>query len=66
MAVLILDHKNFGIYLNSKDETIDKKVELRNCEYAGSTLVEIWSTLLINGNPAVAEYISGETEAEPR
>ena len=66
MSGLILDHKNFGIYLNSKGETIGKEVELRNCEYAGSTLVEIWSTLLINGNPAVAKYISRELEAEPR
>ena len=65
MAGLILDHKHFGTHLNSKGESIDKELELRNFEYVGSTLAETWSLLLINGHPTVAEYISKEPEAEP-
>ena len=53
-----------GTHLDGKGETIDKEVELRNFEYAGSTLAEIWSSLVINGHPTVAEYISKEPEAE--
>ena len=40
--------------------TVDKDLELKNFEYAGRTLAEIWSGLLIDGNPVVAEFIEGE------
>ena len=37
--------------------TVDKDLELKNFEYAGRTLAEIWSGLVINGNPVVVEFI---------
>ena len=40
--------------------TVDKDLELKNFEYAGRTLAEIWSGLVINGNPVVAEVIDDE------
>lgn len=64
MAGLILGHKHFGTPLTSKRKSVDKKLEPRNFEYVGSALSEIWSSLIINGHPAVAEYISKEPEAE--
>ena len=65
MASLILDRKHFGTHLNSKNETTDKELELRNFEYAGSTIAKVWSLLVISGHPTVAEYISKEPKAEP-
>ena len=62
---MILYHKRFGTHLNSKGETIDKELGLRNSEYVVSTLAEIWFSLVINGHPTVAEYTSEEPEAEP-
>ena len=40
--------------------TVDKNLELKNFEYAGRTLAEIWSGLVINGNPVVAEFIEDD------
>ena len=40
-----------------KGVTVDKDLELKNFEYAGRTLAEIWSGLVINGNPVVVEFI---------
>ena len=62
---MILHHKRFGTHLNSKGETIDKELGLRNSEYVGSTHAEIWFSLVINGHPIVAEYTSEEPEVEP-
>ena len=36
--------------------TVDKDLELKNFEYAGRILAEIWSDLAIAGNPIVAEF----------
>ena len=40
--------------------TVDKDLELKNFEYAGRTLAEIWSGLLIDGNPVVVEFIEDD------
>ena len=37
--------------------TVDKDLDLKNFEYAGRTLDKIWSSLVIDGNPVVAEFI---------
>ena len=39
--------------------TVDKDLDLKNFEYAGRTLDKIWSSLVIDGNPVVAEFIDG-------
>lgn len=57
MAGLILGHNLVGAHLNSKGETSEKNLELRKFEYAGSTLADTWSSLVINGNPTAAEYV---------
>ena len=40
--------------------TVDKDLELKHFEYAGCTLAEIWSGLVIDGNPVVAEFIEDD------
>ena len=62
LTKVILDRKHFGTHLNGKGETIDKGLGLINFEHAGWTLAKIWSSLVINGHPTVAEYISEEPE----
>ena len=43
-----------------KGATADKDLELKNFEYAGRTLTKICSGLVIDGNPAVAEFIEDD------
>ena len=51
LSWVILEHDKFGSHLNAKGATVDKGVELKNFEYARCTLVEIWSGLVMDGNP---------------
>ena len=50
-------HDKSGSHLDAKDVMVDKDLELKNFEYAGRTLAEIWSGLVIDKNPVVAEFI---------
>ena len=58
---VILEHDTFGSHLDSNGVTIDKDLELKNFQFAGRTLVEIWSRLVIDGNPVVAELIEADS-----
>ena len=60
LSGVILPHDKFGTHLDSQCVTIDKDLEMKNFEFAGQTLAEIWSQLVIDGNPVVAEFIDGE------
>ena len=58
--VSIGEHDKFGSLLHAKGVTVDKDLELKNFEYAGCALVEIWSGLVIDGNSVVAEFIEDD------
>ena len=60
LSGVILEHDKFGSHLDAKGVTVDKDLELKNFEYAGRTLAEIWSGLVIDGNPVVAEFIDDD------
>ena len=60
MSDVILEHDKFGRNLDAKGVTVDKDFELKNFEYAGRTLAKIWSGLMLDGNPAVAEFIEDD------
>jgi len=60
LSSVILEHDKFRNHLNAKGETVDKDLEMKNFEFAGRTLAEIWSGLVIDGNPVVAEFIEDE------
>ena len=60
LSSVILEHDKFGSHLDAKGVTVDKDLELKNVEYAGRTLAEIWSGLVIDGNPVVAEFIEDD------
>lgn len=63
---LILEHNHFGSHLDERGRTIDDDLERRNFEHAGKTLAEIWSSLIIDGNPSKALYVppDGSERAE--
>ena len=50
-VLAILPHDNFGYHLDSKGDTIDKDLEIKNFAYAGKVLGDIWSQTIINGFP---------------
>ena len=60
LSGVILEHDKFGRHLDAKGVTVDKDLELKNFDYAGRTLAEIWSGLVIDGNPVVAEFIEDD------
>ena len=59
LSGFILEHK-FGSHLDAKGVTVDKDLELKSFEYAERTLAEMWSGLVIDGNPVVAEFIEND------
>ena len=60
LSGVILEHDKFGSHLDAKGVTVDKDLELKNFEYAGRTLAEIWSGLVIDENSVVAEFIEDD------
>lgn len=57
LSGLILPHETFGSHLDSNGKTIDKELEKKNFEHCGNTLAEIWSNVMIDGWPTVAQYV---------
>ncbi len=66
---LILDHDPFGSHLDERGRTVDDNLELLNFEHAGKTLADIWTSVVIDGNPTKAFYVppdsSERDETEP-
>ena len=60
LSGVILKHDKFGSHLDAKGVTVDKDLKFKNSEYAGHTLTEIWSGLVIDENYVVAEFIKGD------
>ena len=60
LSGVILEHDKFGSHLDAKGVAVDKDLQLKNFEYAGRTLGEIWSGLVIDGNPVVAGFIEDD------
>ena len=60
LSAVFLEHDKFWSHLDAKGVTVDKDLELKNFEYAGRTHAEIWSGLVIDGNPVVAEFIEDD------
>jgi hypothetical protein len=56
LSGVILPHEEFGSHLKN-GQTVDKDLELKNFEHAGSVLAEIFSNVTIDGHATVAEYI---------
>ena len=66
LAGLILEHDHFGTHLNAKGETVNGELEMKNFEQAGTILAGIWSSLVLDGQLTVAEYIPSGEETTPR
>ena len=60
LSGIILEHDKFGSHLDVKGVTVGQDLELKVFEYAGRILAEIWSDLVIGGNPVVAEFIEDD------
>ena len=60
LSGLILPHDHFGSHLDSAGKTIDVDLEKKNFGFAGKALSEIWSNVVIDGFPTIAEYINPE------
>lgn len=62
---LILDHDHFGSHLDERGRTTDDDLERVNFEHAGKTLADVWSSMMIDGNPTKALYVPpGESERD--
>ena len=63
LSGVILPHDHFGTHLDNNNKTVGEELELKNFEYAADILGEIWSKLVIDGHPVVAEFIKEEPAA---
>ena len=60
LSGVILPHDHFGTHLDHNNKTIDEELELQNFEYAGEILAELWSKLVIDDHPVIAEFVRDE------
>lgn len=60
LAGLILPHEQYGSHLDSEGKTVDEELEKANFAFAGRTLSEVWSGMIIDSHPVVSEYIEPE------
>jgi hypothetical protein len=60
LSGLILPHEHYGSHLDSNGNTVNEDLEKANFEFAGNTLAEVWSSMVIDGFPVVAEYVAPE------
>ncbi|XP_051156349.1 uncharacterized protein LOC127278594 [Leptopilina boulardi] len=58
LSALILPHDHYGTHLGNGSKTIDVDLELKNFEFAGKALAEVWSSMVIDQYPVTAEYVS--------
>ena len=57
MTALVLPYETFGSHLNAGGDTIDEDLEKKNFKAAGEILKEVWSNLVIDSYPVMAEFI---------
>jgi hypothetical protein len=55
---LILPHDHYGTHLDDRGNTTDTELEKKNFGFAGKTLAEIWSNMVIDDYPTVGEYVN--------
>ena len=64
MCGLILPHDYFGSHLNSKGETVDDGLEVRNFRKAAEVLAEVWTGHVIDGHVVTAVTSFGQDDAD--
>lgn len=57
LAGLILPHDHFGTHLDKNARTISDRLEQQNFQYAGETLAEVWSQMVIDGYQVLSEFV---------
>lgn len=63
MSGTILPHDRYGSHLDGSCRTVDLDLELRNFEYAGQVLADIWDGMTIDGFIVRAQYTPPGSEA---
>lgn len=64
LSGLVIPYDNFGTHLDDRGKTIDNELELKNFEFAGNVLSEIWNEIVIDKYNVFAEYISPRTDMD--
>ena len=57
LAGVLLPHDTFGNHPDSEGKTRDPEMEKQNFKRAGESLAEIWSELVLDGHPVIAEFV---------
>lgn len=64
---MILPRDAYGSHLDDQGRTIDVELEKKNFEFAGKTLAEVWSQLVIDDYAVVAEFVEPkQSEMDPK
>lgn len=65
LSGVVLPHDRYGSHLDASGKTVDAELEVENFQHAGECLVEIFSSVVIDGYPVTAEFVpSSESELE--
>ena len=63
LTTLVLPHDTCGSRLDSQHRTIDEELEKKNFKVAGEILAQVWSELVLDEHPIVAEFVQNESMA---
>ncbi|XP_052132755.1 uncharacterized protein LOC127752143 [Frankliniella occidentalis] len=64
LSGLVLPHDFFGSHLDASKKTTDTSLEQANFGAAATILGDVWSDLVIDGHPVVAEYVPNPAPAD--
>ncbi|CAG8852893.1 44563_t:CDS:1, partial [Gigaspora margarita] len=62
LAGIVLPIDNFGSHLDSVGNIMDNNLAIRNFQYAGERLCELWQRDKIHGKNVIVKYIANETD----
>ena len=58
---VLMEHEHLGEHLDDIENINDPQLELKNLKRTGKILGEIWSEMVFDGYPVIAEYIGDNT-----
>lgn len=64
LSGLVIPYDNFGTHLNDIGKTVDQELEIKNFEFAGKVLSDVWNELVIDKYNVFAEYIGPRSDMD--
>ena len=57
LSAVVLPNGHLDVHLDNNNNNVDEELEIRNFKHAGEILAILWSKLVINDHPVVANFV---------